>query len=74
MIIDDSYNSNPLSLKLAIDTLSRLNLRGRRVLVMADMLELGKQARKIHAGFAKTIRQSGIDLLLNIIIHFYFIS
>ncbi len=45
-IIDDTYNSNPLSLKAAIDEFG--NIRGRKFLVLGDMLELGKDSEKYH--------------------------
>lgn len=47
--IDDTYNSNPLSLKLALDTLNRLNIKGRKIFVMGDMLELGSLKEEFHA-------------------------
>lgn len=46
-ILDDSYNANPVSFKAALEMLSLF--RGRRkVLVIGDMLELGKNAPKAH--------------------------
>jgi UDP-N-acetylmuramoyl-tripeptide--D-alanyl-D-alanine ligase len=46
--IDDSYNSNPLSLKQALDTLAGLDSEGRRIFVMGDMLELGARKEFFH--------------------------
>jgi UDP-N-acetylmuramoyl-tripeptide--D-alanyl-D-alanine ligase len=46
--IDDTYNSNPLSLKHALDTMSCLEIRGRKIFVMGDMLELGDRQELFH--------------------------
>jgi len=46
--IDDTYNSNPLSLKQALDVLGRFNTYGRKILVMGDMLELGSRKSAFH--------------------------
>ena len=65
-LIDDSYNSNPLSLEQAILTLSGQGINRRKILVMADMLELGKAQEQIHRSFARLIKKSGIDLLITV--------
>jgi UDP-N-acetylmuramoyl-tripeptide--D-alanyl-D-alanine ligase len=46
--IDDTYNSNPLSLRVALETLSQIPSKGRKILVMGDMLELGRQSKQLH--------------------------
>ncbi len=46
--IDDTYNSNPLSLKAALDTLGKINPKGRKIVVMGDMLELGHHKEILH--------------------------
>jgi UDP-N-acetylmuramoyl-tripeptide--D-alanyl-D-alanine ligase len=46
--IDDTYNSNPLSLEAALNTLEDMQIKGRKILVMGDMLELGAQAAFLH--------------------------
>ena len=47
-IIDDTYNANPCSMKVAINALQTLKGRGSGILVAGDMLELGKDAGLIH--------------------------
>lgn len=47
--IDDTYNSNPVSLKQALDALDNLKTRGRKILVMGDMLELGSYKKLFHS-------------------------
>jgi len=47
--IDDSYNANPASLSQALDALSHCAVRGRKICVMGDMLELGSDKELFHA-------------------------
>ncbi len=47
--IDDTYNSNPLSLSQALRALGTARARGRKILVMGDMLELGAHAKRYHS-------------------------
>ncbi len=48
VIIDDSYNSAPESVELALETLQRIEAKGRRVVILGDMLELGKGSDQAH--------------------------
>jgi len=47
-IIDDTYNSNPSSLRHALDSLNNFSNRGRKIMVMGDMLELGRKEGVFH--------------------------
>ncbi|WP_417453825.1 UDP-N-acetylmuramoyl-tripeptide--D-alanyl-D-alanine ligase [Kiloniella sp.] len=64
-LIDDSYNANPASVRASLNVLANAapDKKGRRVAVLGDMLELGKNAKKIHADLAGPINDSGIDLV-----------
>lgn len=46
--INDAYNSNPVSLRQALDVLANLRVRGRKIFVMGDMLELGEGSVSFH--------------------------
>ena len=53
--IDDTYNSNPLSLKEALLALEAMPCKGRKILIMGDMLDLGKQKELLHRQIAWSI-------------------
>ena len=48
VLLDDSYNSNPLSATAALDALGALSGQGRYVAVLGDMLELGEKSVLMH--------------------------
>lgn len=61
LIIDDSYNANPTSVKAAIDILA--DLQGRRILVLGDMGELGEWEQESHREVGTYALEQGIDAL-----------
>ncbi len=61
-IIDDSYNSNPLSCGLTLDFLNTFEGK-RKVAILGDMLELGDFAPKAHQEIAKKAAKI-VDLLI----------
>jgi len=61
LVIDDTYNSNPLSLKAAIDTVKKSSKT--KILVLADMRELGEQAVLLHEECGKFAKENNIDFL-----------
>ncbi|MFC1708541.1 UDP-N-acetylmuramoyl-tripeptide--D-alanyl-D-alanine ligase [Candidatus Omnitrophota bacterium] len=65
-IIDDTYNSNPLSLEKAIESLVEYKTRGRRILIMGDMLELGESSLELHRQMGKFISQKPLDVLITL--------
>ncbi len=64
ILIDDTYNANPLSVKNAIDTLSEIKAEGKRVLVLGDMLELGDKSEELHREIGVYAYEKGIDVCL----------
>jgi UDP-N-acetylmuramoyl-tripeptide--D-alanyl-D-alanine ligase len=63
-LIDDTYNSNPDSMKAAIDVLAELP--GPRLLVMGDMGEVGDQGPRFHQEAGQLARDNGIDMLFTL--------
>lgn len=66
LIIDDSYNASPDSMRSAIDVLQSRKVSGRRVAVLADMLELGDFAQQGHREVGEYAREKGVNLLVGI--------
>lgn len=68
LIIDDTYNASPPSMKSALQTLASLSCRGRRVAVLGDMFELGESSEEGHrqvGTFAgEMARAKGLDELI----------
>ncbi|MFC0283936.1 UDP-N-acetylmuramoylalanyl-D-glutamyl-2,6-diaminopimelate--D-alanyl-D-alanine ligase [Camelimonas abortus] len=65
LLVDESYNANPASMRAAIRTLGATppGPRGRRIAVLGDMLELGPQAPELHAALAAELEDAGVDLV-----------
>lgn len=62
LVIDDTYNANPDSMRAAIDVLS--NASAPRVLVLGDMGEVGDEGPQFHAEIGAYARARGIEHLL----------
>ncbi len=61
-LIDESYNSNPLSLKFALDNFHRLKSQSKsKIILLGDMLELGKFSKKLHLDAAKIVNNTNIN-------------
>ena len=65
LLIDESYNANPASMAAAIQLLASAEpgMVGRRIAVLGDMLELGRQAPQMHAALAESLAAAGVDLV-----------
>ena len=61
VVVDDSYNANPLSMRAAIDWLAAGNRRGW--LVMGDMGELGADAEVMHEEIGSYASECGLERL-----------
>ncbi len=63
-VIDDTYNANPLSVRNALITLASLETPGEKVVLLGDMLELGRESGKLHAQVGKLVAELGINTAL----------
>jgi len=62
-IIDDSYNANPVSVEMALKTLSEMKSDAKKVIVLGDMLELGRFSRREHRNVGRIVSKLKLDAL-----------
>lgn len=65
-VINDTYNANPGSFLCALEALSLLPCRGRKIVVMADMLELGERSELMHRMIGEHLCRMKIDALIGV--------
>jgi UDP-N-acetylmuramoyl-tripeptide--D-alanyl-D-alanine ligase len=65
LLIDESYNANPASMRAALALLGQAPLgpRGRRIAVLGAMLELGARSADLHRGLLDSILENAVDLV-----------
>src|SRR5205085_216506 len=65
LLIDESYNANPASMRASLALLggAQIGPRGRRIAVLGDMLELGPRGEVLHRDLAEAVRANRIDLV-----------
>jgi UDP-N-acetylmuramoyl-tripeptide--D-alanyl-D-alanine ligase len=65
LVIDESYNANPVSLRAALALLGQASVEphGRRIAVLGDMLELGAQGPRLHADLVEPVLAASVDLV-----------
>lgn len=63
IIINDTYNSNPLSSRYALLSAARVFPKKRKIAVLSDMKELGEFSELYHRELGKEVFQYGFDLL-----------
>jgi len=63
-ILNDCYNSNPDSVLAALSTLRSIHASGKRIAVLADMLELGNDAQDQHRHIGRMVTRNNIEYLL----------
>jgi UDP-N-acetylmuramoyl-tripeptide--D-alanyl-D-alanine ligase len=70
-LIDESYNANPTSMAAALEVLAASQpvdgvgrtVKGRKIAILGDMLELGSQELSLHAGLAAIEAVKQVDLV-----------
>ena len=64
VVVDDTYNANPESVRAAIDVLARC--KGTRVLVFGDMGELGADAPSLHEALGIHAKNAALDRVMTL--------
>jgi UDP-N-acetylmuramoyl-tripeptide--D-alanyl-D-alanine ligase len=66
ILINDSYNANPVSMRAALDNLASLRTEGRRLAVLGEMRELGSEAAAYHREVGRHAREQGVEVLIGV--------
>ncbi|MDR3609861.1 MAG: UDP-N-acetylmuramoyl-tripeptide--D-alanyl-D-alanine ligase [Ignavibacteriaceae bacterium] len=66
MLIDDTYNANPESMKSSFELLNKISAYKQRIAIIGDMFELGKDEINLHKGLFPVIRKNKIDSVFTI--------
>jgi len=62
-VINDTYNANPTSMKAALDSLSLLPCKGRKVAFLGLMAELGEKTSTAHVEVKRYAEELGIEVI-----------
>jgi UDP-N-acetylmuramoyl-tripeptide--D-alanyl-D-alanine ligase len=65
VVINDSYNSNPKALEIALKDYSHLPAK-RKIAVLGDMLELGKDSPNFHFQAGEKVANYGYNWLITV--------
>jgi UDP-N-acetylmuramoyl-tripeptide--D-alanyl-D-alanine ligase len=61
LLIDESYNANPSSMRATLKTLGADKVAGRRITVLGAMRELGPGSDDFHAGLAEPVQAACVE-------------
>ncbi len=64
LLVDESYNANPDSMKAALLAFSERSIKGQSILVLGDMLELGPDSENYHRSLQNVLKTMKVDVLL----------
>jgi len=62
-IVNDAYNSNPDSVEMGLETVRDYSTKGKKHIVLSDMLELGSSSKKEHKTIGRLVKKMGFDNL-----------
>jgi UDP-N-acetylmuramoyl-tripeptide--D-alanyl-D-alanine ligase len=66
ILINDSYNANPISMRAALDHLATFATGGRRLAVLGEMRELGPDAPAFHREVGEHARERGVEWIIGV--------
>jgi alanine racemase len=65
-LINDTYNSDPASMKGALDVLAKVGKGRRKIAILSDMLDLGLHTREEHLAVGKDVLRAEVDHLITV--------
>lgn len=63
-LVDDSYNASPASVEAALVALTMMKVKGKRIVILGDMLELGDNSEKAHREVGKKAAEVSDNIIL----------
>lgn len=66
MLIDDTWSTNPTSIKSALEVLANISKGKRKIAVIGDIKWLAHESQKVHKSVGELVAKSGIDTLVTI--------
>jgi UDP-N-acetylmuramoyl-tripeptide--D-alanyl-D-alanine ligase len=66
ILVNDSYNANPISMRAALDNLASVEASGRRLAVLGEMRELGPDAAAYHREIGDYARSVGVERIIGV--------
>lgn len=66
IVVDDTYNASPVSMKAGLDILASVGAGKRRIAVLADMKELGEDTRQFHYEVGAYMKEHPVELLFTL--------
>ena len=64
VLVNDSYNANPLSMAAALQDLVERGRGARKIAVLGDMAELGEEAPRFHREIGEAAARAGVSVLI----------
>jgi UDP-N-acetylmuramoyl-tripeptide--D-alanyl-D-alanine ligase len=64
LLVDESYNANPISMQVALESFGLRKVAGKKIAILGDMRELGTNAPALHASLAEDVKHAGVSILL----------
>ncbi len=65
-LINDTYNSDPASMKGALDVLAKVGKGRRKIAILSEMLDLGLHSREEHLAVGRDVVRTGVDRLITV--------
>ena len=65
-LIDDSYSGQPEAMIMAINNLSKMQSKGRKIAVLGKMAELGDTSKARHEEIGRVLAQSNVDVVVGV--------
>ena len=64
LLVDESYNANPLSMRSALESFGLRTVVGKKIAILGDMRELGDAAESLHKDLKESVLESGSTILM----------